>query len=113
MLGVVTTGLRRIWANRRLFVMAAGAGRVTVLEGLFCGLFGLVSLGLGWYFNVRYTHVDPHASYVNYIKALFSNWASDSAAQDYTMVNIVLLPLWTIVDGRRRSMRASRGSSSS
>ena len=39
-------------------------------------------------------------------RALFSNWASDSAAQDYTMVNLVLLPLWTIVDGRRRHLRA-------
>ena len=45
------------------------------------------------------------ATYVNYTKTLFSNWASDSAAQDYTMVNVVLLPLWTIVDGRRRGMR--------
>ena len=45
------------------------------------------------------------ASYVDYTKALFSNWAADSAAQDYIMVNVVLLPLWTIVDGRRRGLR--------
>ena len=37
---------------------------------------------------------------------LFSNWASDSAAQDYIIVNVVLLPMWTIVDGRRRGIRA-------
>jgi len=55
---------------------------------------------------VRYTHSAPHsASYINYTKALFSNWASDSAAQDYIMVNAVLLPIWTIVDGRRRGLR--------
>jgi uncharacterized membrane protein len=36
---------------------------------------------------------------------LFTNWASDSAAQDYTAVNLVLLPLWTIIDGRRRDMK--------
>ena len=36
---------------------------------------------------------------------LFANWAADSAAQDYTIVNVVLLPLWTIVDGRRRGLR--------
>ena len=46
-----------------------------------------------------------HASYVNYTKMLFTNWASDSAAQDYIIVNVVLLPLWTIVDGRRRGLR--------
>ena len=65
-----------------------------------------VSLCLGWYFNIRYVHSYGHeASYVNYTKMLFTNWASDSAAQDYTIVNVILLPLWTIVDGRRRGMR--------
>jgi hypothetical protein len=102
-LGVVSTAFA-FYVNRRLFVEGA-AGRVSVLEGVFY-FVGLVSLGLGWYFNVRYVHLYGHkASYVNYIKALFSNWAADSAAQDYTIVNIVLLPLWTIVDGRRRGMR--------
>jgi SNF family Na+-dependent transporter len=70
--------------------------------------FGAVSVCVGWYFNVKYTHhVESKASYVDYTKALFANWASDSAAQDYIMVNVVLLPLWTIVDGRRRGIRAA------
>ncbi|MGO8873860.1 MAG: DUF2834 domain-containing protein [Acidimicrobiales bacterium] len=91
-------------ANRGLFV-ANPAGRVTVFEGLYFVL-GLASLCIGWYFNVRYVHHAVHqASYVNYTKALFNNWAADSAAQDYIMVNLVLLPLWTIVDGRRRGLR--------
>jgi hypothetical protein len=103
-LGIASTAFA-FAVNRRLF-SEGRAGPVTVLEGLFY-LFGVVSLGLGWYFNVRYTHQHPHqASYVNYTKALFSNWAADSAAQDYIMVNVVLLPLWTIVDGRRRGLRA-------
>ena len=55
---------------------------------------------LGWYFNVRYTHLYGHrANYVNYTKMLFTNWAADSAAQDYIIVNVVLLPA---VDHRRR-----------
>jgi Terpene cyclase DEP1 len=67
---------------------------------------GLASRCLGWYFNIRYVHAYGHkASYINYTKMLFSNWAADSAAQDYTIVNLVLLPLWTIVDGRRRGLR--------
>jgi hypothetical protein len=102
-LGVLST-VAAFVVNRRLFV-AGGAGRPTVLEALYY-LFGLVSLGLGWYFNVRYTHqYGSHASYVDYTKALFSNWASDSAAQDYIMVNVVLFPLWSITDGRRRGIR--------
>ena len=89
--------------NRRLFG-AQGAGAVSLLEGVYY-VVGIASLGLGWYFNVRYTHTYAHSSYVNYTKMLFSNWASDSAAQDYIIVNVVLLPLWTIVDGRRRGLK--------
>jgi hypothetical protein len=103
-LGVLTTAYA-FWVNRWLFG-ERGAGRVTVLEGLYY-LFGVVSVGIGWYFNVRYTHhVGAKASYIDYTRALFANWAADSAAQDYIMVNVVLLPLWTIVDGRRRGIRA-------
>lgn len=103
-LGVITT-IAAFGLNRRLFV-GDRVGGVSVLEGLYY-LFGVVSLGLGWYFNIRYTHQYGHnATYVGYTKALFSNWAADSAAQDYIMVNVVLLPLWTIVDGRRRGLRA-------
>ena len=101
-LSVVTT-VAAFVANRRLF--GAAGGRVTVLEGLYY-VIGLCSLGLGWYFNVRYTHLYGHrANYVNYTKLLFTNWAADSAAQDYVIVNLLLFPLWSIVDGRRRGIR--------
>ncbi len=103
-LGVVSTVFAFV-INRRLFT-GGRAGRPSLLEALYF-LFGVISLGLGWYFNVRYTHQYGHrATYVGYTKALFGNWAADSAAQDYIMVNLVLLPLWTIVDGRRRGLRA-------
>jgi Terpene cyclase DEP1 len=101
-LGLVTIAIAFTY-NKRL-VVAGGAGRVTLLEGLFY-LFGCTSLVLGWYFNVRYTHADHRSTYISYTKALFSNWASDSAAQDYIMVNLVLLPIWSIIDGYRRTMR--------
>ena len=104
-LGILTTGYA-FAVNRQLFG-ADGAGRVSGLEGLYYAL-GMVSVCAGWYFNVRYTHhVGARASYVDYTKALFANWAADSAAQDYIMVNVVLLPLWTIVDGRRRGLRSA------
>jgi hypothetical protein len=102
-LGVASTALAFAF-NRRLFA-AGGAGPPSPLELLYYAI-GVTSLCLGWYFNIRYVHTYGHeASYVNYTKMLFANWASDSAAQDYTIVNVVLLPLWTIVDGRRRGLR--------
>jgi hypothetical protein len=102
-LGIASTAAA-FAANRRLF--AGGAtGSVTLLEGVYYAV-GVCSLLLGWYFNIRYTHLYGHrATYVNYTKMLFSNWAADSAAQDYIIVNVVLLPLWTIIEGRRRGLR--------
>ena len=104
-LGVISTGVA-FACNRRLFTTDR-AGRVSLLEGTFY-IVGVCSLLLGWYFNVRYVHLYGHrASYTNYVKLLFTNWAADSAAQDYTIVNLVLMPLWTIVEGRRRGLRVA------
>lgn len=101
-LGIIST-VAAFVVNRRLF--SGRSGRITPLEGIYY-FVGVCSLILGWYFNVRYVHLYGHkASYINYIKMLFTNWAADSAAQDYTIVNIVLMPLWTIVEGRRRHLK--------
>ena len=102
-LGIAST-VAAFAVNRRLFT-GAQAGSVSLLEGTYYAV-GVCSLLLGWYFNVRYVHLYGHrASYVNYTKMLFSNWAADSAAQDYIIVNVVLLSVWTITDGRRRRIR--------
>ncbi len=102
-LGIAST-VAAFAANRRLFT-GGGTGPVSPLEGIYYAV-GVCSLLLGWYFNVRYVHLYGHrASYDNYVKMLFTNWASDSAAQDYTIMNLVLLPLWTITEGRRRGLQ--------
>ena len=102
-LGIVST-VYAFAANRRLFGGAGPAG-VSALEAVYYAV-GVCSLLLGWYFNVRYVHLYGHrATYVGYTKELFTNWASDSAAQDYIIVNVVLFPLWSIVEGGRRGLR--------
>ena len=102
-LGVATTAAAFV-ANRRLFAGHGAPGRVRPLEGIYY-VIGVTSLVLGWYFDVRYTNLYGHrASYVNYTKMLFTNWADDSAAQDYIIVNVLLMPLWTISEGRRRGL---------
>jgi Terpene cyclase DEP1 len=104
-LGLATIAVA-FWVNRQLFGAGAArtVGAVTLLEGVYY-VVGLCSIVLGWYFNVRYTHTYHDASYWNYTKMLFTNWAADSAAQDYIIVNVVLMPLWTIVEGGRRGLR--------
>ncbi len=99
-LGIATT-IVAFWANWALFTggRTGPAGPVSLLEGVYYAV-GVCSVVLGWYFNVRYTHLYPNANYVNYTKMLFTNWAADSAAQDYVIVNVVLAPA---VDHRRRA----------
>ena len=102
-LGVATT----TWvlrANRHLFV-----GRAAPLE-MALWVIGVASLGLGWYFNVRYTQqFGSEASWVHFTQSLFTNWAANSAAQDYIIANALLFPIWTIVDGRRRGIEVPWG----
>ena len=104
-LGLATIAVA-FWVNRHLFGAGAArtVGTVTLLEGVYY-VVGVCSIVLGWYFNVRYTRTYHDASYWNYTKMLFTNWAADSAAQDYIIVNVVLMPLWTIVEGGRRGLR--------
>jgi hypothetical protein len=102
-LGIGSTAVA-FYANRHLFAAGNAAGRISLLEGTYY-VVGLISIVLGEYFNVRYTHTYHDANYWNYTKMLFTNWAADSAAQDYVIVNLVLMPLWTIVDGTRRGLK--------
>jgi len=107
-LGVATTSYVA-WRNRRLFTGRWTGVRVSPLEALYY-LLAVVSVGLGWYFNIRYVQqFGDRASWIHFTKSLFSNWAADSAAQDYIIANVILLPLWTIVDGRRRGIRVPWG----
>ena len=103
-LGIATTAVA-FYANRHLFNAGNAAGRVSLLEGIYY-VVGVVSIVLGWYFNIRYVqHFGARASWIHFTKSLFSNWAADSEAQDYLIVSLVLFPLWTIIDGRRRGIR--------
>jgi hypothetical protein len=90
-LGVITTALMVRW-NARLFRREPGGPTVTPLE-VVIGVFGVASVVLGWYFNIRYVQqYGREASWVHFTRSLFTNWASDSAAQDYIIANLVLFP---------------------
>lgn len=100
--GVVTTVLMVRW-NARLF-RGWRAGGVSWVEATYVAV-GFASVLLGWYCNIRYTQdVGSEASWVDFTQSLFENWAASSAAQDYIIANVILFPLWTITDGRRRGI---------
>ena len=105
-LGALTVGVF-IYANAYLYRGGWVGSRATFLERLYYGL-AVVSVCLGWYFNVRYVFAYPaEASWVHFTKMLFTNPASGSIGQDVIVTNAILFPLWTMIDGPRRGLRST------
>jgi hypothetical protein len=81
-----------------------GAG-LTGLEALYY-LIAVCSFAAGYYFNMQYVKAYPvEASWVHFTKLLFTNPAASSGSQDLVTTNVLLFPLWTIIDGRRLGLR--------
>jgi hypothetical protein len=108
-------GLAAIWlivaSNRQVFRRAPGG---PLLSGMECAYYvsGIVSVALAWYFNIRYVSQYSAGSalwarggWMQYAKLMFGNHAASSISQDYLIANLVLLPLFTMVDGFRRGLR--------
>lgn len=106
-----------IWivrSNSKVFARPSGGPLFSPMEIVYY-VVGIASVALGWYFNITYVEeyshgsTNPlwgeHGSWAEYIKLMFTNPAASSASQDYTIANVVLLPIFTIVDGRRRGLR--------
>jgi hypothetical protein len=63
---------------------------------------------MGWYFNVRYVLGYPlEYSWGHFTGLLFTNPAAASVGQDMIVTNVLLLPLWTMIDGPRRGLRGT------
>lgn len=90
------------WLNRPLFKSASTSGVEVVYY-----LTALAALFVGWYFNIEYMNqYGAEAGWWHWTKLLFVNPASASGGQDLIFANVILFPLWTIIDGRRIGMRA-------
>ncbi len=92
-------------ANAHLFRRDWPGARVSALEGLYYGI-AVVSVCIGWYFNQKYQFAYPEqASWVHFTLQLFDTPAGGSIAQDDIIANVILFPLWTMIDGPRRGLR--------
>ncbi len=102
--GILLTALFFYW-NRQIYSSGWQGSAVTPLEGLYY-LITVCSVAVGYYFNIQYVQMYPEqASWVHFTKLLFTNPAASSGSQDLVCTNVLLLPLWTIIDGRRLGMR--------
>jgi hypothetical protein len=100
-------------ANQKVFARPRSGPAFSTLELVYYAV-GIASIVLGYYFN--HVFVDQYAvaggnpiwgpgSWQQFIQLGYANPAAASASQDYTIVNVILLPLFTIVDGRRRGIK--------
>src|SRR5690349_5034847 len=93
------------YVNAHLFREEWPGSRMSWLEKAYYAT-AFVSLLIGWYFNTRYTLGDPeNAGWVHFTMSLFDHPASGSVGQDMILTNVVLFPLWTMIDGPRRGLR--------
>jgi hypothetical protein len=110
----VTVVVWVVRSNPAVFRRVASGPQLSTLE-IALYLVGLVSIGFGWYFNIRFVREygpggfasNPlwgDGSWAQYLHLMFANPAAGSAGADFTIANVVLLPLITIVDGRRRGL---------
>jgi hypothetical protein len=113
-LGLTTIGVL-IAANKKIFARPPDGPPLSALECAYY-LVGIASVVVGWYFNIRFVQqyatgsgnpIWGPGSWSDYIRLMYTNPAASSGSQDYTFANVVLLPLFTIVDGRRRGIRHS------
>lgn len=100
-------------ANPQVFSRPATGPQFSALEIIFY-VIGVASIALGYFFNHQF--VEQYAipggnpiwgpgSWQEFIVLGYDNPAAASASQDYTIINVVLLPLFTIVDGYRRGLK--------
>lgn len=101
-------------ANAAIFRRTAHGPLLSPLEIALYAI-GIASIGIGWYFNIRFVIENTdgwfnnpfvgNGSWEQYLKLLFANPAAGSASGDFITANVALLPLITIVGGRRLGIR--------
>ena len=93
--------------NAHLYRRDWTGSRATLVEGVYYVL-AVLSVCVGWYFNVRYVFGYPtEYSWTHFTALLFANPAAGSVGQDMIITNVVLFPLWTMIDGPRRGLRGT------
>jgi uncharacterized protein DUF2834 len=99
-----------IASNRHIFRRAPSRPQVSEMEFAYY-VIGIASVALAWYFNIRYASQystgleNPLDSWTTYFESMFANPAASAVSQGYLIANLLLLPLYTIVDGYRHAVR--------
>jgi hypothetical protein len=99
--------------NPAIFARFQTGSQVSALE-VFYYVVGVASIALGYYFNYQFVqdYSTPSSnpiwgpgSWQEFIALGYVNPAAGSASQDYTIMSLLIFPVWAIVDGRRRGIK--------
>ena len=109
-LGIITIAIF-IKLNPAVFKRVPAGPQLSTLEIVFW-VVGIASLPICWYFNIRFVYEyaeNPFWGQGDWV-AVHQDGFREPRVQfgqcaDYTIGNVILLPLFTIIDGRRRSIR--------
>lgn len=111
-LGLITIAFI-VKLNPAVFRRPVDGPAFSALESAYY-VIGIASIALGYYFNTKFVMdyqppdgnpITGPGSWSDYIRLMFVNPAASSAGQDYTIINVILLPLFSIADGLRRGIR--------
>ncbi|TXH19903.1 MAG: DUF2834 domain-containing protein [Mycobacterium sp.] len=112
LLGLITIAFI-VKLNPAVFRRPVDGPAFSALESAYY-VIGIASIALGYYFNTKFVMdyqppdgnpITGPGSWSDYIRLMFVNPAASSAGQDYTIINVILLPLFSIADGLRRGIR--------
>lgn len=93
--------------NARLY-RGAWTGISTSKLEAFYYVVAIGALGIGWYFNFAYfRQYSAEVGWWHWTTLLFVNPASASGGQDLIIANLILFPLWTMMEGRRSGLKHS------
>lgn len=101
-------------ANPQVFRRPGDGPLLSLLETTYL-VVGIASIGLGWYFNTTFVldygpdqlFFNPlwgDGSWAQYLELMYDNPAAGSAGVDFTVANVVILPIVTVIDGTRRGL---------
>jgi hypothetical protein len=102
-----------IRSNSAIFTRLQTGSQVSALE-LFYYVVGVGSIVLGYYFNYHYIqeYVTPSSnpiwgpgSWQEFIALGYTNPAASSASEDYTIMSVLIFPVFAVIDGRRRGIK--------
>ncbi|WP_422744715.1 DUF2834 domain-containing protein [Mycobacterium sp. WMMD1722] len=100
--------------NPRIYSRVPAGAPLSALEAFYY-VVGVASIVLGYYFNNQFVaeYAPPGGlhnfiwgpgSWTEFILLGYDNPAASSASQDYTIMSLLIFPVWSVVDGRRRGI---------